>query len=87
MRLRRLRHSCGRSDGSPHSAFRYIVIFGAAFGILVASGPLSQSIKVLKSVPAAFKSSGIDRVTYYQLMGLLLTIFTVIRKEGVLGTS
>ena len=63
----------------------YIVIFGAAFGILIASGPLSQSVKILKGIPAAFKSSGIDKVTYYQLMGLLLTIFTVIRKEGVLG--
>jgi len=63
----------------------YIVIGGAAFGALVGSGPISQTFKVLKAIPSAFKSSGVDKVTYYQLMGLLLTIFTVIRKEGVLG--
>ncbi len=63
----------------------FLVIGGAAFGALVASGPLPQAMKVLKAVPKAFKSSGVDKVTYFQLMGLLLTIFTVIRKEGVLG--
>jgi chemotaxis protein MotA len=63
----------------------FIVIGGAALGALVASGPLPQTFKVFKTFPKAFKSSGVDKVTYYQLMGLLLTIFTVIRKEGVLG--
>lgn len=63
----------------------FIVIGGAAFGALVGSGPIPQTIRVLKTIPTAFKGSGIDKATYYQLMGLLLTIFTVIRKEGVLG--
>ena len=62
-----------------------VVIIGAALGALIGSAPLPTVIRVFKEVPKVFKGSGIDRATYYQLMGLLLTIFTVIRKEGVLG--
>jgi chemotaxis protein MotA len=63
----------------------FIVIGGAAIGAMVASGPLPQFVRVLKGFPMAFKGSGIDKATYYQMMGLLLTIFSIIRKEGVLG--
>ena len=63
----------------------FVVIGGAAFGALVGANPIPATVKILKAVPSAFKGSGIDKATYYQLMGLLLTIFTVIRKEGVLG--
>lgn len=63
----------------------YVVILGAAAGALIGSGPIPQTMRILKAVPGAFKGSGIDKATYYQLMGLLLTIFNVIRKEGVLG--
>lgn len=63
----------------------YIVIGGAALGALIGSGPFSQTKKVVKTFPIAFKGSGIDKKTYLDLMGLLLTIFNVIRKEGVLG--
>lgn len=63
----------------------YVVIIGAAFGALMASSPMPTFIRVLKTTPQAFKGSGIDKATYLQLVGLLLTIFNVIRKEGVLG--
>ncbi len=63
----------------------YVVIVGTAFGALIGYAPLSTFSRVMKTVPMAFKGSGIDKATYYQLMGLLLTIFNVIRKEGVLG--
>ena len=63
----------------------YVVIIGAGFGALVGYAPLPVFFKTIKAVPAIFKGSGIDKNTYLELMGLLLTIFNVIRKEGVLG--
>ena len=63
----------------------FIVIGGAAFGAMVGSAPLPVVIATLKEIPKAFKGSGITKQTYYQLAGLLMSIFTVIRKEGVLG--
>jgi len=65
----------------------YVTIIGVSVGILIGAGPLPQTGKVLKAIPQAFKGSGINKATYYQLMGLLLTIFNVIRKEGVLGVE
>jgi chemotaxis protein MotA len=65
----------------------FVVICGAALGAMIGSVPIPVFLKVIKAVPATFKGSGIDKATYYQLMGLLLTIFTVIRKEGVLGVE
>jgi chemotaxis protein MotA len=62
-----------------------VVICGAAFGSLVGAQPIPQTIRCLKAFTGVLKGSGINKATFYQLMGLLLTIFTVIRKEGVLG--
>lgn len=63
----------------------YLTIGGAALGALIGYGPLPIFFKVAKAIPQVFKGSGIDKNTYHQLMSLLLTIFNVIRKEGVLG--
>ena len=63
----------------------YVVICGAGLGAMIASVPIPIFLMILKAIPGVFKGSGIDKATYYQLMGLLLTIFNVIRKEGVLG--
>ncbi len=63
----------------------YVVIGGAALGAMIGSVPIPVFMRVMKAIPSTLKGSGIDKATYYQLMGLLLTIFTVIRKEGVLG--
>lgn len=65
----------------------YVVIVGAALGAMIGSVPIPVFLRVLKGVPATLKGSGIDKTTYIQLMGLLLTLFTVIRKEGVLGVE
>lgn len=63
----------------------FVVIGGAALGALIGYAPLPVFFRIAKSVPTVFKGSGIDRNTYTELMGMLLTIFNVIRKEGVLG--
>ena len=63
----------------------FIVIGGAAIGAMVGSAPLPVVMATIKEIPRAFKGSGINKQTYYQLTALLMTIFTVIRKEGVLG--
>lgn len=63
----------------------YVVILGAMLGALIGYAPLPVFFRIMKTVPKIFKGSGIDKATYTQLMGLLLTIFNVIRKEGVLG--
>ena len=65
----------------------FVVICGAALGAMIGSVPIPIFLKVIKAIPTTLKGSGIDKATYYQLMGLLLTIFTVIRKEGVLGVE
>ncbi len=65
----------------------FVVICGAALGAMIGSVPIPVFLRVVKAIPSTFKGSGIDKATYYQLMGLLLTIFTVIRKEGVLGVE
>lgn len=63
----------------------YVVICGAMLGALIGYAPLPTFFRLLKAVPTVFKGSGITKETYIQLMGLLITIFNVIRKEGVLG--
>jgi len=63
----------------------FFIILGAGIGALIGYAPFSVTKKILKSVPLAFKGSGITKQTYIQLIGLLLAIFNVIRKEGVLG--
>ena len=63
----------------------YVVICGAMLGALIGYAPLPVFFRVLKTIPTTFKGSGITKETYMQLMGLLISIFNVIRKEGVLG--
>ena len=63
----------------------YVVICGAALGALIGYAPLPVFFKILKTFPKVFKGRKKKKNTYIELMGLLLTIFSVIRKEGVLG--
>ncbi|MBP9837544.1 MAG: flagellar motor stator protein MotA [Proteobacteria bacterium] len=63
----------------------FVVIFGAALGAMLGSVPVPTFVKVIKSIPLALKGSKLDKNTYLQLMGMLFSVFTVIRKEGVLG--
>ena len=63
----------------------FAIILGAGIGALVGYAPFPITKKIIKSIPLALKGSGINKETYLQLIGLLLTIFNVIRKEGVLG--
>jgi chemotaxis protein MotA len=63
----------------------YIIIGGMAIGAAFGSVPIPVFMKWLKSFGTVMKGSGIKKTTYIQLMGLLFTIFNVIRKEGVLG--
>ena len=65
----------------------YVVICGAALGAMLGSVPVPVFVATLKEIPKVFKGSGITKDTYIQLMGLLLTLFNVIRKEGVLGVE
>ncbi|MCC6221450.1 MAG: flagellar motor stator protein MotA [Deltaproteobacteria bacterium] len=63
----------------------YVVICGAMLGALIGYAPITTFTKILKSIPIVFKGSGVTKNTFLQLLGLLITIFNVIRKEGVLG--
>lgn len=62
-----------------------IIILGTALGALIGYAPLHMFGKILKSIPRAFRGSGVTKNTYLDLMGLLLTVFNTIRREGVLG--
>src|SRR5262245_56064716 len=63
----------------------FVVIGGTALGALIGYAPLHIFRTVVRSIPRVFRGSGITRETYLELMGLLLTVFNTIRREGVLG--
>ena len=67
--------------------YELLVIGGSAAFTVVSGNPGYVSKKVIPGVIGAIKGSGIDKSTYTDLLGLMATIFDVMRKEGALGVE
>ncbi len=63
----------------------FIIIGGAAIGSMILTCPPKLLSKVIRSIPKVFGSSRIDKDLSLDLLTLLYTIFTKIRKEGLLA--
>lgn len=63
----------------------FIIILGAAFGSLVLSSP-PQVIKIMfKNLRFVFQSTGARKEEFLELLSLLFSIFSKIRKEGLIS--
>jgi chemotaxis protein MotA len=67
--------------------YELLVIGGSAAFTVVSGNPGYVSKKVIPGVIGAIKGSGIDKSTYTDLLGLMATLFDVMRKEGALGVE
>lgn len=73
--------------GNLHVLFQpveFLIIGGAAVGSLVLTCPPKTLFQIFKSVPAIFTGSKADKKAYVEILSLLYTIFTRVRKEGLL---
>jgi len=62
-----------------------VIIFGAALGSLIIAAPPKAISMILKSVGKLFSSGGMGKSGYLELLGLLYSIFSKIRKEGLIS--
>jgi chemotaxis protein MotA len=67
--------------------YELLVIGGSAAFTVVSGNPGYVTKKVIPGVIGAIKGSGIDKSTYTDLLGLMASIFDVMRKEGALGVE
>ncbi len=62
-----------------------VIIFGAAIGALIISSPPKVLSMVLKSFSKLLSPGGMGKAGYLELLGLLYSIFSKIRKEGLIS--
>jgi len=67
--------------------YELLVIGGSAAFTVVSGNPGYVTKKVIPGVIGAIKGSGIDKSTYTDLLGLMASLFDVMRKEGALGVE
>lgn len=63
----------------------FIIIFGAALGAFLISSPGGIVPLVFKSVSSIFGSGAITKAQFLELLSLLNTIFSKIRKDGLIS--
>jgi len=63
----------------------YIIIFGAALGAFFIASPGGIIPLVFKSVGAVFSASGTSKAQFLELLSLMNTIFSKIRKDGLIS--
>lgn len=63
----------------------YVIIFGAALGAFLISSPGGIVSVVFKSVGSIFGSGSVSKAQYLELLSLLNTIFSKIRKDGLIS--
>lgn len=62
----------------------FIILGGSAIGSLLVTCPPKLFVKILKSFPTVLTGSKLDKKAYVDLLSLLYTIFTKVKKEGLL---
>lgn len=65
--------------------FEFLVIGGSAICTAFISNPGPVTKAIVPSIIGSIKGSGIDGQVYKDLLGLMASIFDVMRREGVLG--
>ena len=65
--------------------FELIVIGGSSLFTLLIAHPMPVVKGLIPAIIGAIKGSGIDKSKYQELLGLMASIFDVMRREGVLG--
>ena len=65
--------------------FEFLVIAGGIGFTVLISSPSSVLKALLPGIIGAIKGTGIDKVMYRDLLGLMASIFDTMRREGVLG--
>ena len=65
--------------------FEYVVIAGVGACTVVVANPGYVIKGMLKAVLGTLKGSGISKLSYLDLLGLMASIFDTMRREGVLG--
>lgn len=76
--------------GNLHVLFQpaeFVIIGGSAFGAFVITCKPSLLIKVMKIIPSILTAKTANKKTYLSLLSLLYTIFTKIKKEGLLAVE
>ncbi len=62
-----------------------VIIFGAAIGAFIISSPGKVLGIVLKNLGSVFGGGGVSKSVYLELLSLLSTIFSKIRKDGLIS--
>ena len=65
--------------------FELLVIGGGGIMTILISTPGSIIKQIVPTILAALKGSGVTKAKYLELLGLMASIFDVMRREGVLG--
>lgn len=63
----------------------YVIIFGAALGAFFIASPGGMVPVVFKSVGSIFGSGAVSKAQFLELLSLLYTIFSKIRKDGLIS--
>lgn len=65
--------------------YEILVVLGTAVSTVIAGAPLRTISAMVEGLFIAIFGSGINKVKYEQLLGLMSSSFDVMRREGVLG--
>jgi len=64
-----------------------VIIAGAGLGAFLVSNPIKTVKATLKTLPTVLKRSIYTKALYMELMGLLYSILTKVRKEGLMSVE
>lgn len=71
--------------GALYQPFEFLIIFGGAFGALLAANPGVVIKRVFGSIPALLKGPKYNKQSYLDLLGLMYELFAKARKEGLMA--
>ena len=75
----------GGHVGALFQPVELLIIFGAGAGAFVVANPMKTVKATFKALPTVLKGSHYTKELYMELMGLLYTVLTKVRKEGLMS--